>query len=128
MIIAIWHDRCAIACVVPGSPGGVPRWNNPMKAKRHYQCAKETLMNWNVIEGNWKQVKGTVKQQWGRLTDDQLEMVSGKRDQLVGKIQECYGIARDEAERQVTNWEEQYGDILDKSIRRTRKNADTAQH
>jgi uncharacterized protein YjbJ (UPF0337 family) len=85
-------------------------------------------MNWNVIEGNWKQVKGTVKQQWGRLTDDQLEMVSGKRDQLVGKIQECYGIARDEAERQVTNWEAQYGDILDKSTRRTRKNADTAQH
>ena len=86
-------------------------------------------MNWDVIEGNWKQVKGKVKQQWGKLTNDQLDMVSGKRDQLVGKIQECYGVARDEAERQVTDWEAQYGDMLDKTTRRrTRKNADAAQH
>ena len=85
-------------------------------------------MNWDVVEGNWNQVKGKVKQQWGRLTNDQLDMVSGRRDQLIGKIQECYGIARDEAERQVTDWETQYGDLLDKPARRTRKNADTAQH
>jgi len=85
-------------------------------------------MNWNVIEGNWKQVKGRVKRQWGRLTDHQLATVSGRRDQLVGKIQECYGIARDEAERQVTNWEAQNGGILDKVTRRTRKYVDTAQH
>ena len=84
-------------------------------------------MNWDVIEGNWKQVKGKVKQQWGKLTNDQLDMVSGKRDQLVGKIQECYGIARDEAERQVMDWETQYGDVFDKARRRTRKNADAAQ-
>jgi len=55
-------------------------------------------------------------------------MVSGRRDQLIGKIQECYGIARDEAERQVTDWETQYGSLLDKPARRTRKNADAAQH
>jgi uncharacterized protein YjbJ (UPF0337 family) len=85
-------------------------------------------MNWDVVEGNWKQVKGKVKQQWGKLTNDQLDMVSGKRDQLVGKIQECYGIARDEAERQVTDWEAQYGDTFDHAPRRTRKNADAAQH
>ena len=85
-------------------------------------------MNWDVVEGNWNQVKGKVKQQWGRLTNDQLDMVSGRRDQLIGKIQECYGIARDEAERQVTDWETQYGSLLDKPARRTRKNADAAQH
>ena len=85
-------------------------------------------MNWDVIEGNWKQVKGKIKQQWGNLTNDQLDMVSGKRDQLVGQIQECYGVARDEAERQVTDWETQYGGPLDKPARRTRKNADAAQH
>lgn len=85
-------------------------------------------MNWDVIEGNWKQIKGKVRQQWGNLTNDQLDKISGKRDQLIGQIQECYGIARDEAERQVTEWEVQYGDMLDKGRRRIRKNADTAQH
>lgn len=62
-------------------------------------------MNWNRIEGNWKQVKGTVREQWGRLSDDRLEQIAGKRDQLVGSIQEYYGVARDEAERQVMAWE-----------------------
>lgn len=85
-------------------------------------------MNWDVIEGNWKQVKGKVKQQWGKLTNDQLDMVSGRRDQLIGKIQESYGIARDEAERQVVDWEAQHGDILDKATRRMRKSADTSTH
>jgi uncharacterized protein YjbJ (UPF0337 family) len=86
-------------------------------------------MNWDIVEGNWKHVKGKVKQEWGKLTNDQLDMVSGKRDQLVGKIQECYGIARDKAERQVTDWEAKSVDILDSiTTRRTRKNADAAQH
>jgi uncharacterized protein YjbJ (UPF0337 family) len=85
-------------------------------------------MNWDVVEGNWNQVKGKVKQHWGKLSNDQLDMVSGKRDQLIGKIQECYGIARDEAERQVTDWEAQSVDILNKATtRRARKNADAAQ-
>ena len=61
-------------------------------------------MNWDRIEGNWKQVKGTVKQQWGKLTDDDLQVVEGRRTELVGKIQERYGIAKDEAERQVDSW------------------------
>lgn len=85
-------------------------------------------MNWDAIEGNWNQVKSKVTRQWDKLTDDQLDIVSGKRERLVGKIQECYGIARDEAERQVSAWEAQYGNIFDKPARRTRKNADTAQH
>ncbi len=62
-------------------------------------------MNWDRIEGNWKQVGGQVREQWDRLTDDHLERIAGKRDQLVGNIQESYGIARDEAERQVMAWE-----------------------
>ena len=62
-------------------------------------------MNWDRAEGNWKQMSGKVKQQWGKLTDDALIEIAGKRDQLVGKIQEAYGIERDEAERQVQDWE-----------------------
>jgi len=61
-------------------------------------------MNWDRIEGNWKQFTGTVKQQWGKLTDDDLQVVEGRRTELVGKIQERYGIAKDEAERQVDTW------------------------
>jgi len=61
-------------------------------------------MNWDRIEGNWKQFKGKAKEQWGKLTDDDLDVVSGKRDQLVGRIQERYGIAKDSAERQIEEW------------------------
>jgi uncharacterized protein YjbJ (UPF0337 family) len=62
-------------------------------------------MNWDMIEGNWKQFKGQARQQWGKLTDDELDQVQGQREELVGRIQEKYGIARDEAERQVRDWE-----------------------
>ena len=62
-------------------------------------------MNWDRIEGNWKQFKGKAREQWGKLTDDELDQVEGHREQLVGRIQEKYGIARDEAERQVRDWE-----------------------
>jgi len=62
-------------------------------------------MNWDHVEGNWKQFKGKVKEKWGRLTDDQLDVIKGKRDQLAGKIQEAYGVSKDEAERQVKDWE-----------------------
>lgn len=58
-------------------------------------------MNWDRIEGSWKQLKGKAKVQWGKITDDQLEVIGGKRDQLVGRVQEHYGMAKDEAERQV---------------------------
>jgi uncharacterized protein YjbJ (UPF0337 family) len=62
-------------------------------------------MNWDRIEGNWKQFKGRARQQWGKLTDDELDQDAGRREELVGRIQERYGIARDEAERQVRDWE-----------------------
>jgi uncharacterized protein YjbJ (UPF0337 family) len=61
-------------------------------------------MNWDRIEGNWKQFKGKAREQWGDLTDDDLDVVEGKRQQLSGKIQERYGLAKDEAERQIDDW------------------------
>jgi uncharacterized protein YjbJ (UPF0337 family) len=65
-------------------------------------------MNWDRIEGNWKQFKGQVKEGWGKLTDDDISIINGKRDQLVGRIQERYGCAKDEAERQVKAWEQKH--------------------
>jgi len=58
-------------------------------------------MNWDRIEGKWKQSVGKVKEQWGKLTDDDINVIAGRRDQLVGKIQERYGIAKEAAEKQV---------------------------
>jgi uncharacterized protein YjbJ (UPF0337 family) len=69
------------------------------------QTERRSFVNWNRIEGNWKQFKGAIKEQWGKLSDDQIEQIAGKRDQLVGRIQEQYGIERDVAERQVRHWE-----------------------
>jgi uncharacterized protein YjbJ (UPF0337 family) len=63
-------------------------------------------MNWDQIAGNWKQVQGSIRQQWGKLTDDDLERAKGHRDTLRGIIQERYGIAKDEADRQLRDWEE----------------------
>lgn len=62
-------------------------------------------MNWDRIQGNWKQFKGSAKKQWGNLTDDELDRIAGERDQLAGRIQERYGISRDEADRQISDWE-----------------------
>jgi len=58
-------------------------------------------MNNDVLEGKWKQIRGEVQEQWGKLTDDELDQIAGKRDQLIGKLQEKYGYARDQAEREV---------------------------
>jgi uncharacterized protein YjbJ (UPF0337 family) len=63
-------------------------------------------LNWSHIEGDWKQFKGKVKQKWGQLTDDELDEISGNRDILVGKIQERYGIGKEEAERRVREFTE----------------------
>lgn len=62
-------------------------------------------MNWDIVEGNWKQFKGKIKAQWGNLTDDQLDTIAGRRTELAGKIQEAYGISKDEAERQIRDFE-----------------------
>jgi uncharacterized protein YjbJ (UPF0337 family) len=62
-------------------------------------------MSWNRIEGNWKQFKGKVKETWGELTDDEIDQIAGKRDVLLGKIQEKYGIAQDEADKRIKDFE-----------------------
>ena len=64
-------------------------------------------MNWDRIEGDWKQFVGKVKEKWGKLTDDDLAAINGKREQLEGKIQERYGIEKDAARRQIDEWSKQ---------------------
>ena len=61
-------------------------------------------MNEDRMEGKWKQMKGALKTRWGKLTDDDLDVIEGQKDQLVGKVQERYGIAKDEAQKQVDEW------------------------
>jgi len=61
-------------------------------------------MNWDKVEGGWKQVKGKIQQQWGKLTNDDLTVIEGNQTELVGRIQQRYGIARDAAEKQVQEW------------------------
>src|SRR6516164_11592155 len=62
-------------------------------------------MNWDTMAGNWKQMKGKAKQKWAKLTDDDLTYIDGKREQLLGRIQERYGIQKDIAERELKDWE-----------------------
>jgi uncharacterized protein YjbJ (UPF0337 family) len=69
-----------------------------------YSTIKEYVMDWNRVEGNWKQVKGKVKEKWGKLTDDDLDVINGRRDQLEGKIQERYGIAKDQTRKDIDDW------------------------
>jgi uncharacterized protein YjbJ (UPF0337 family) len=64
----------------------------------------EIFMNSDTLEGDWKQLKGRVKSMWGKLTDDDLDVIAGKRDQLSGKIQKAYGVSRDEADKQIDAW------------------------
>ena len=68
-------------------------------------------MNWDRIEGKGNQFKGSLEEQWGKLTDDDLDVIAGKRDQLTGMIQESYGISREETEKQVAAWQTRQKDI-----------------
>ncbi len=61
-------------------------------------------MNWDQIEGKWTEFKGKAKRNWGKLTDGDLDVIEGSRDELVGKIQYRYGVAREQAEKQVDDW------------------------
>jgi uncharacterized protein YjbJ (UPF0337 family) len=65
---------------------------------------KEATMNWDQMQGKWKQLKGSLRQKWGKLTDDDLEQINGNRDKFVGILQERYGIAREEAQRRADEW------------------------
>ena len=61
-------------------------------------------MKWDQVAGNWKQAKGKVKQKWGKLTDDDLSVINGKRDQLAGRLQERYGLAKEQAEKELERY------------------------
>lgn len=65
---------------------------------------KGIVMDWNRVEGNWKQLKGKIKEQWGHLTDDDIDRIAGQREQLEGKIQERYGISKDLVRKDVDDW------------------------
>ena len=65
-------------------------------------------MNWDTIEGNWMQFKGSAKQKWSKLTDDNLDIIGGKREQLAGKLQEAYRITKDQAETQIKAFEQSH--------------------
>ena len=61
-------------------------------------------MNWEMISGQWTEMKGKIRSKWGKLTDDDVEVISGKKDVLVGRLQQRYGLEKDEAERDVDRW------------------------
>jgi len=61
-------------------------------------------VNWDRVEGNWKQFAGKVREKWGKLTEDDLQVINGHQDQLIGRLQERYGIAKEEAQKQVKYW------------------------
>jgi uncharacterized protein YjbJ (UPF0337 family) len=68
------------------------------------KSSMELVMDWNRVQGNWKQVAGKVKAKWGKLTDDDLTTINGRREQLEGKIQERYGLAKDQARKEIDDW------------------------
>jgi uncharacterized protein YjbJ (UPF0337 family) len=77
-------------------------------------------MNWDQMEGKWKQMKGSLKQQWGKLTDDDLDVIAGQRDKLVGKLQERYGFAKDEAQKSADEWCATSGEAVRETQRTSR--------
>jgi uncharacterized protein YjbJ (UPF0337 family) len=86
---------------------------NPVRshAFRDWLSHEEASMNWDQIEGKWKQYSGKIKEKWGKLTDDDLTTIKGRRDQLVGVVQERYGMAKDQAEKQVDEFTRSLGDV-----------------
>lgn len=61
-------------------------------------------MDWNRVEGSWKQISGMVKEKWGKLTDDDIDVINGRREQLEGKIQERYGYSKDQIKKEIDDW------------------------
>lgn len=70
-------------------------------------------MNWDRVQGNWKQFKGRVREKWAKLTDDQVNAIDGRREVLAGKLQEAYGIGKEEADRQISDWQKSIQEVAD---------------
>jgi uncharacterized protein YjbJ (UPF0337 family) len=88
-----------------GTMPHIVRWNcrsaDPLTIIR---TQRRTTMDWNRVEGNWKQFKGAAKEKWGKLTDDDLNVIEGRREQLEGKLQQRYGYAKDQIHKDVDDW------------------------
>jgi uncharacterized protein YjbJ (UPF0337 family) len=97
-------SRVRIDSVKPATAGTFliqkrsPGLNLPTRLQRSDQ------MNWDRIEGNWKEFKGKAQKQWGKLTNDDLEVVKGKRTELAGRLQQRYGYGKDQADREIDAW------------------------
>ena len=79
-------------------------WAHRGLFRRPAERQETVMMDWNRVEGNWKQFKGKIKEKWGELTDDEIDKMEGSREQFEGKIQEKYGIGKDQAKRNVDDW------------------------
>jgi uncharacterized protein YjbJ (UPF0337 family) len=110
----MWRQIVANAALVP-EPAPFPREEERCLPARGgtlpslagWICSsrlEEQQMDWNRVEGNWKEMKGKVKEQWGKLTDDDLDVIAGKQDQLEGRLQQRYGYAKDQAQKEVNTW------------------------
>jgi len=101
----------------PGTESALPEMtlggtNRRERAANH--ISRENTMNWSQIEGQWHQISGQAKSMWAKLTDDDLKNIAGKREQLIGKVQERYGILKEEAEKQVHEWIAKFSSSDDK--------------
>lgn len=85
-------------------------------------------MNWEQIEGSWKQLQGKVRQQWGKLTDDDIDLIEGRREELAGRIQKVYGVSRDEAERQIEKFQNSLPEDRDSRPDKRSRDENRAQH
>lgn len=97
-------DRGEIWILRPRACAGARNIYSDLPVSSHIPITKETEMDWDRVEGNWKQARGKIKEQWGKLTDDDLDVINGRRDQLEGKLQERYGYAQDQVRRDVDDW------------------------
>jgi uncharacterized protein YjbJ (UPF0337 family) len=99
-----FHPPTRRAAKRSGAMGGTICMREVLSRRFPTTTAKETAMNWDRVEGNWKTFKGQVQQQWGKLTNDDLDVIEGKRTELSGRLQERYGYAKDEAEKNIDAW------------------------
>jgi len=104
-VIACLRADRRVGIEVAGTRALTNWWMAGSRPEMIVKHLEEKQMNWDQIEGDGKQFRGGAKQQWGKLSDDLLDMIAGKRDQLAGKIQETYGITKDQAENQLSDWQ-----------------------
>jgi uncharacterized protein YjbJ (UPF0337 family) len=98
------HDACNAAVRPHMSITGTPATDGLSARQIHPKIYMEMVMDWNRVQGSWKQLEGKVKAKWGKLTDDDLTAINGRREELEGKIQQRYGLAKDQARKEIDDW------------------------